>query len=196
MVICVVGSPPTCCDGVCTDLSSSVDNCGACDASPQANQPAAPEFAPISSQTPTTAADAQSNVPAPFQPAVTGYVQILALISRTVAVAQHPRAWALDRRVALVSVQIWRPKLTTVDLARRIRVLVLIPLAARGHALILILMPTTAILVRLCRVVEHNLGVALGSVQTYLLVCSIVDLALLRRVLARYQLAVVGRVLI
>ncbi|KAJ5214491.1 hypothetical protein N7449_001660 [Penicillium cf. viridicatum] len=30
--VCVVGSPPTCCDGVCTDLSSSVDNCGACDA--------------------------------------------------------------------------------------------------------------------------------------------------------------------
>ncbi|KAJ5150662.1 uncharacterized protein N7500_010851 [Penicillium coprophilum] len=99
----------------------------------QTNQPAAPEHAPTSSQTPTIVADARSNALAPLQPAVTGYVQILARISRTVEVARRPLAWAPNQRVALVSVQIWRPILTTVDLARRVLVLVLTQLAARGH---------------------------------------------------------------
>lgn len=72
----------------------------------------------------------------------------------------------------------------------------LIQLAVRGHVSILIPTLITAAHVRLCRVVEHSLAVALGSVQTYLPVCSIVDLALLRHVLACYRLAVMERVLI
>lgn len=82
------------------------------------------------------------------------------------------------------------------DLARQIHVLVSIQLAARGHVLILILTLTTAVLVRLCRVVEHSLAVALGSVQTYRPVCSIVDPVPLHHVRACCRLAVVGRVLI
>ncbi|OQE36037.1 hypothetical protein PENCOP_c012G04753 [Penicillium coprophilum] len=99
----------------------------------QTNQPAAPEHAPTSSQTPTIVADARSNAPAPLQPAVTGYVQILVRISRTVEVVRQLRAWAPKQRVALASVQIWRPISITVGLAQRVRVLVLIQLAARGH---------------------------------------------------------------
>lgn len=82
------------------------------------------------------------------------------------------------------------------DLAQQIHVLVSIQLAARGHVLILILTLTTVVLVPLFRVVEHSLGVALGSVQTYLPVYSIVDLVPLHHVRACCRLAVVGRVLI
>ncbi|KAJ5963457.1 uncharacterized protein N7479_003333 [Penicillium vulpinum] len=56
-----------------------------------------------------------------------------AQISRTVVAARLPRAWALGQHVALVSVQIWRLILTTVDLVRGVRVLELIRIAARGN---------------------------------------------------------------
>ncbi|KAJ5426735.1 hypothetical protein N7465_001805 [Penicillium sp. CMV-2018d] len=127
------------------------------------HQPAAPE--PASTQPPTQiiAVYAALNAQAHSPPAVTGYAQILAQIPPTVAAAQPSRAWALDQHVALVPVQNWR-LLTTVDLARQVHVLASIRLAARGHVLILILTRTTAVLVRLCHVVEHSLAVALGSV--------------------------------
>lgn len=124
-----------------------------------------------------------------------GSAQILARILPTVAAARPSRAWALDPHVALVPVQIWQ-LLTTVDLARRVRVLVSIRLAARGHVLILILTLYTAILVRLCHVLEHSPAAALDSVQTYLPVCSMVGLAPLCRVLDCCRLAVVEGVLI
>ena len=71
-----------------------------------------------------------------------------------------------------------------------------IQLAARGHVSILIPTLITAALVRLYRVMEHSLAVALGSVRTYLPICIIVDLALLHHVLACCRLAVMERVLI
>ncbi|KAJ6123757.1 hypothetical protein N7471_011074 [Penicillium samsonianum] len=84
----------------------------------QISQPAAPEPAPTQPPTQTTAADAAANVQAPSPPVVTGYAQILARIPPIVAAARPSRAWALDRHVAQVPVQIWR-LLTTVDLVRR-----------------------------------------------------------------------------
>ncbi|KAJ5502125.1 hypothetical protein N7463_004999 [Penicillium fimorum] len=85
------GLNAACCSEKCSDTFSNINSCGACNRT-QTNQPAAPEPAPTSSQTITTAADAQSNAPVPVQHAVTGYAQILARISRTVAAARRSHA--------------------------------------------------------------------------------------------------------
>ncbi|OQD67862.1 hypothetical protein PENPOL_c003G09898 [Penicillium polonicum] len=159
------------------------------------HQPVAPEPASTQQPTQTIAVYAALNAQTPSPSAGTGYAQILAQIPPTVAAAQPSHAWALHQHVAMVPVQIWQ-LLTTVDLARQVHVLASIRLAARGHVLILILTLTTAVLVPLCHVVEHSLVVALGSVQTCLPVCSIVDPAPLHRVRACCRLVVVGGVLI
>lgn len=141
-------------------------------------------------------ADALANAAAPSQPAATACAPISAPTLITVAGARRSRVWGLDRRVALASVRIWRQIPTNADRARRIRVLELIQLAARGNVLILIQTLTIVALVWRRRVVEYSLGVVMVCVRTCQPPCSIVDLAMLRRVRGCCRLAAVGRALI
>ncbi|KAJ5870801.1 hypothetical protein N7455_005742 [Penicillium solitum] len=127
--VCVVGSPPTCCDGVCTDLSSSVDNCGACDAPTcTGTQPACCSG---------VCKDLDNNFAScgacdiTYQPAAQAPVLISLMIPSTVVLAiRHP---VLDSRLAAVRarVLIWRPRLL-IAVRVVIRVMELHQLAALG----------------------------------------------------------------